>query len=63
MLTQQAGSISSLLQGSAVTDSAGTYAGSVDAGPGIAVRAGPTLCLIGGNSQSGLVHGFFAKDK
>lgn len=52
-----------VLQAVGVTDSDGTYAGSAHSEQGVAVRAGATLCLLGGTSTSGVLHGFLAKDK
>jgi len=52
-----------ILQGSGVTDSNGTAAGTVTASTGVVVRSGPQLCLVGGVGPAGLIHGFFAKDK
>ena len=52
-----------LLQGSALTDGSGTASGTMVASPGVPVRSGPTLCIIGGFTPYGILHGFFAKDK
>jgi hypothetical protein len=52
-----------LLQGSALTDGLGTAAGTMVASAGVPVRSGPTLCVIGGFTPYGVLHGFFAKDK
>ena len=52
-----------LLQGSAFSDTGGQVAGTMVASPGIPVRAGPALCILGGNTPYGILHGFFAKDK
>lgn len=60
---QTGGASLPLLQGSGVTDSNGTAAGTVTAPTGVVVRSGPQLCLIGGATPAGLIHGFFAKDK
>jgi hypothetical protein len=51
-----------ILQGTVLTDVDGTAVGNV-ATTGAAVRPGVSICLVGGNTQGGVLHGFFAKDK
>jgi hypothetical protein len=64
VLSLQSGGVSkSLAIASAMTDANGTATGNVVVPNGVVVRAGPTLCLIGGDAPFGLVHGYFAKDK
>jgi hypothetical protein len=52
-----------LVIGSGVTDPDGDVVGTVVLPTGVAVRPGPTLCLFGGTTQNGVLHGYFAKDK
>jgi hypothetical protein len=64
VLSQQNGAVTrTLLQGVAVTDPNGVYAGSAHTEPGIAVAPGWSLCLIADGSFAGILHGYFAKDK
>jgi hypothetical protein len=51
-----------LLVGSALTDAEGDGSGSVVVPNGVTVRSG-TICLAVGESATGVLHGFFAKDK
>jgi hypothetical protein len=52
-----------ILIGSGTTNSDGGASGTVLAPPGITVRAGPSLCISGGDFTSAVLHGFLAKDK
>ena len=63
VLSLQAATSVSLLLGSASTDASGLAVGTMVASPGVPVRTGPTLCIIGGTVTSGILHGYFAKDK
>lgn len=52
-----------LVIGSGTTDADGEVAGTVVVPSGVAVRPGPTLCIIGGTTPNGVLQGYFAKDK
>jgi hypothetical protein len=59
---QNGATIVPLLVASAVTDAEGDASGSLVVPQGVTVRSG-TICITVGNSASGMLHGFFAKDK
>jgi hypothetical protein len=52
-----------LVIGFGTTDSDGDVAGTVALPTGVAVRPGPTLCVVGGTTPNGVLQGYFAKDK
>jgi hypothetical protein len=52
-----------LLIATGTSDSNGDAAGTFSLPNGVAVRPGPTLCMVGGTTPNGILHGFFAKDK
>jgi hypothetical protein len=52
-----------LLIATGTSDSNGDAAGTVSLPNGVPVRPGLTLCMLGGTTSNGILHGFFAKDK
>jgi hypothetical protein len=60
---QNGPSIQPILRGFGVTDALGSGSGQVLVPAGVAVRAGPMICISAGEGASGVLQGFFAKDK
>ena len=63
---QNGASVVPVLQGAGVTDASGNGSGTVTVPNGVAVStlpAGAQLCITSGSSASGILHGFFVKDK
>jgi hypothetical protein len=59
----KASDLVALSTGSGATNPDGGASGTVLAPPGVTVRAGPALCITGGDFTSAVLHGFLAKDK